>query len=303
MGSGLRIRARTGICLASVAWLLAAPPGCDRGTAPANTGHAPADSGHEERLEEAAAPRCFSGELAVEEEHRFAPAPEGCERTPSLRWTGRATWVLRQESPRTTAWLLPRSELRTVRVAWEIAQTGFEEHCLLPDPARDLTGREWIRSGRIVRAVAREGVHVPGDPALAGALYHRPPPLESPSGRPVPEPRLSPDRLRPGQYELTLPAPCHTFEAEGTRYDGPAKLPAPHGVRCDFGLPVWIEFRPGHTRTEHERTCADEPRFIEDDVRLHGERRCEIEDRDGRASVLSARWDLRATPCDELGLE
>jgi hypothetical protein len=289
--------------LASVAWLVAAAAvGCERGGESAPPSPLPGDAGREEVSEPETA-RCFVGELAVEEEHRFAPAPAGCQRTPFLRWSGHATWVLREEPRRTTGWLLPRTDLHTVRVEWEIAQTGFEEHCVLPDPAPDLTGRKTIRTGRIVRAATREGVHEPAGSERAGALYHSPPSRESPSGRPPPEPRLSPDRLRPGQYELTLPAPCLTFDAAGTRFEGEASFPAPQGVRCDFGLPIWIEFRPGHIRAEHERACADEPRFLEDDAHLRGERRCAVEDRDGRGSVLLARWDLRAMPCADLDVE
>ncbi len=244
--------------------------------------------------------RCFTGELAVDETFTPPPAGPACERTPeSIHWQGRARVELRAD-PALAAeagWMLPRSELRWTRVAYTVAQSGFEETCTVAEAAPDLAGRTERRVTRRVEPASRAAVTTSDAAAVAGTLYHAAPPRVSPQGRVLLEPD-APDRLRPGQVELELPEPCDTFEAPGTRIDGPDRGPSPEGVRCAFGHPLLADFRIGHTLPGPPHQCTDQRRQLEDDGEtLRGDARCRIELRDGRRSSYQARWELRATPC------
>jgi hypothetical protein len=240
---------------------------------------------------------CFEGFVAVEEELLLAPPPADCEQTPAIRWTGRAEVRLREEPYDARGWLLPFDRLVLVRADWEIAQTGMERRCVEPEPAPDLAGRTSRRTARIVRDFASRGRFVPDVPPLAGFLYRTQEPGVAPSGRPLPPPPPSPDKFRPGQYELDPPDPCPALEAEGWREEEGVRLPAPQIVRCAFASPLFQRFAPGR-RGDDARSCPDEPRFaLEDGARLQGRRACEASALDGRKSRLSAEWDLRRVPC------
>jgi hypothetical protein len=243
--------------------------------------------------------RCFEGFVAVEEELRLPPPPAGCEQTPAIRWTGRADVRLREEAHPTGGWLLPRHRLVLVRADWEIAQSGLERRCVEPEPAPDLAARTSRRTARVVRDFAASGRFEPDEPPVAGLLYQPQEPAVSPSGRPLPAPPPSPDKFRPGQYELDLPDPCRSLEAEGWREEEGARLPAPQIVRCNFASPLLQRFTPGRSVGDDAHACADEPRFaLDEGARLQGERACESRALDGRSSRLAAEWDLRRVACD-----
>ena len=234
----------------------------------------------------------------MEEELRLAPPPEGCEQTPAIRWTGRAELRLREDRHETGGWLLPRNRLVLLGADWEIAQTGLERHCVQPEPAPDLSGRTTRRTARVVRDFATRGRFAAAEPPFAGFLYLPEEPALSPSGRVLPAPPPSPDKFRPGQYELAPPTPCAGLEAAGTRDEEGVQLPAPQLVSCRFETPLLQRFAPGRTTAEDAQSCPDEPRFaLEEGARLSGQRACESTARDGSASRLAAEWDLRRVPC------
>jgi hypothetical protein len=158
--------------------------------------------------------------------------------------------------------------------------------------------RRTRRSTRVVQDFAADGRFAPAEPPFAGFLYQPVQPALSPSGRPLPPPPPSPDKFRPGQYELEPPTPCAGLQAEGAREEEGVRLPAPQVVRCSFASPLLQRFAPGRTTAEDAQGCPDEPRFaLEDGARLAGRRACESTARDGSASRLAAEWDLRRVPC------
>lgn len=272
-------------------------PGCGDAPGPTRTAEPAAPRARSE-AEAPALPDCWEGEVHVEERLHPGPPEPGCEPAGEIVWKGTALVRVRRGDRESRGWLIPHSPLHYERIDYEITQTGFEQRCIRPDPAPGLSGRSSREVRRIVQDASHRGVLEGGaEETPAGLLHHRAPPPVSPSGRPLPEPIPSPDKVVPGQYELRLPAPCRHFEAPGVRIDGGSRFPAPHLVRCSFGNPLLGLLQPGRTRADDARGCADARRTLDAEGAMSGRTECAVAPPGGERSELAARWDLRPVAC------